>query len=112
MGNRWLLTAGPRPFALTRPLDKLEVPPGSPLTFRWLVEREFGHTCHELIVVERVPAGIDLSSDERFLDMLDQVGVPAPVERVGDAYHEMWLIRVNPDRAELPVPVAVVAHDE
>jgi len=112
LGDRWLLTAGPRPFALTRALDKLRVPAGSPVTFRELAAPEIGRTCHELIVIERVPVGIDLSSDERLCDLLDRAGVPAPVEHLADVDHEMYLIRISLDRAEALVPVAVVAHAE
>jgi len=112
MGDRWRLTAGPRPFALTEALDKLEVPPGSPVTFRHLVEPEVGRTCHELIAIERVPVGVDLSSDETFSDMLDHLGTPAPEEHVSDADQEVWLLRVGRDGAEWPVPVAVVTYAE
>ena len=112
MDNRWRLTAGPQPFALTQALEKLEVPAGSPLTFRHLLEPETGRTCHELIAMERLPVGVDLSSGETFSDMLDHVGVPAPDEHVCDADEEVWLIRVSRDGAERPVPVAVVTYDE
>jgi hypothetical protein len=111
MENRWRLTDGPRPFALTEALDKLEVPAGSPLTFRHLLEPKTGRTCCELIALDRLPVGVDLSSGETFSQMLDHVGVPAPDEQVGDPDEELLLIRITRD-GERPVPVAVVAYDE
>jgi hypothetical protein len=110
MGDHWRLTAGPRPFTLTEALDKLEVPPGSPVTFRQLVKPETGRTCHELIAIERLPVSIDLSSDETLSDMLGRLGASAPEENVGDADQEVRLIRVSRDGGECPVPVAVVAY--
>ncbi len=112
MGNRWRLTAGPRPFALTETLDRLEVPAGSPVTFRQLVELGTGRTCYELIAIDRLPAGVDLSSGETFSNMLDHVGVSAPDEQVADAMHDIRLIRVSRDDAARPLPVAVVMYDE
>jgi hypothetical protein len=112
MGHGWRLTGGPRPFASTRPLEKLEVPTGSPITFRHLIEPETGRTCVELIAVERVPVGVDLSSAEPFSDMLDRAGVPAPNEPVADADAEVRLIRVSRHGAGRPTPVAVVIYDE
>jgi hypothetical protein len=111
MPSRWQLAAGSRrPFALTQALDKLEVLPGSPVTFRQLIESETGRTCHELIVVDRLPVGVDLSWGLTLSDMLDRIGARPPDEQVGDADQEVRLIRVSPDCVEGPIPVAVVAY--
>jgi hypothetical protein len=109
MGNRWQLTDGPRPFALTKALEKLEVPPGSPITFRQLTEPATGRTCMELIAIERLPAGVNLSSAETVRSMLNHVGVPAPDEHVSDPDHKVRLICVSRDGAA-PTPVAVVVY--